>query len=371
MAINKTEAGTYAVDFRDQHKRRIQRTFATHREAAGFEKEVLAQVEKQEYVKPSDKTLRTVAEDWYQRKLEARTYRRSSLKTWENRVENFIIPALGTLKVHQIDVEAIEKAAGEWNGAGKLSPMTVNKVLTTLASILALAKRYKLIKDNPALEAERIKVATEEEDNTDVNPDRVYSKDEVRRLIDATEPGTHERLLIMVPSLTGLRIGEVLALTWPAVDLKTAKLHVRLNLADSDRGQEPILQSPKTKTSRRSIPLPPELVHELKVWKLKCPQSKQDLVFATEESKPFHRKSASKIMDRAITKAEIKRLTPHGLRHTFASLLLADGVPVPEVSYLLGHKNSHVTWQVYAHFVRKETRAVQNLAASILTGGQV
>ncbi len=66
-----------------------------------------------------------------------------------------------------------------------------------------------------------------------------------------------------------------------------------------------------------------------------------------------------------------KRLTPHGLRHTFASLLLADGIPVPEVSTYLGHKDCSVTLKIYAHFVREETHAMHNLAASILlTAGQ-
>jgi integrase len=165
-----------------------------------------------------------------------------------------------------------------------------------------------------------------------------------------------------------MRIGEVLALTWPAVDLKAGKLHVWLTLADSDKGQDPILQPPKTKSSRRTIPLPPELLRDLKVWKLRCPRSERDLVFATEEGKSFHRKSASKILDGAIAKAEIKRLTPHGLRHSFASLLLAEGVPAPEVSHLLGHKDSYVTLKIYAHFVREETGAVESLAASILGG---
>ena len=73
-------------------------------------------------------------------------------------------------------------------------------------------------------------------------------------------------------------------------------------------------------------------------------------------------------LDRAVSKAGIKRLTPHGLRHSFASLLLADSVPVLEVSALLGHKDSYVTWKVYAHFVRKESTAVHDLAAAILAG---
>ena len=370
MAINKTKAGTYAVDFRNQHKRRIQRTFAIYREAAAFEKDVLAQVSKREYVKPSDKTVQEIAEEWYNRKADAGTYRRASLVDWKNHVANYIGPGLGGWKLHEIDVEKVEKAATEWGK--RVSPKMVNKVLTTLTAILGLAKRYKLIKDNPAKEAERLKVPTDNEDDIEVSPDAVYSKEEVGRLINATEAGSPDRLLVMVPALTGLRIGEVLALTWPAVDLKTGNLHVRLNLADSDKGQVPVLQPPKTKTSRRTIPcLPAELIHELRVWKLKCPKSEWDLVFATEEGKPYRRKVASKALDRAIVKAKIKkRLTPHGLRHTFASLLLADNEPVTDVSYLLGHKDSYVTWKVYAHFAKKEIRAVENLGASILAGSQ-
>jgi integrase len=75
------------------------------------------------------------------------------------------------------------------------------------------------------------------------------------------------------------------------------------------------------------------------------------------------------MLDRAITKAGLgKRLTPHGLRHTFASLLLADGVPVPEFSHLLGYKTPAVTMTVYAHFIRdkEKTPAVHNLALSIM-----
>jgi len=154
----------------------------------------------------------------------------------------------------------------------------VNKVLTTLTAVLMLAKRYKLIKDNSAEEAEPLKIATETEDDIEVTPDKVYAKAEIKKLIDATEPKSRERLLLMLPALTGLCIGEVLALTWPAIDLKSRKLEVRFNLADSDKGQPLKLQSPKTKSSRRTVPIPPELIRELKIWKLKCPKSERDLV---------------------------------------------------------------------------------------------
>jgi integrase len=366
MAIRKTVAGTFEVDFRDQHKKRIQRTFDTHRDAVAFHKEALAQIAKREYVRPSKKTVLEEADDWYARKA-AGEYRRASLVDWKNHIENYIKPELGRLELQDIDVEQIEKAATEW--AQRVSPKMVNKVLTTLTAVLALAKRHKRIKDNPAKDAERLKIATENEDDGEVTPDKIYTKEEIRKLIQATEPGTIDRLFVMLPALTGSRIGEALGATWPAVDLKTGRFSVRFNLSDNDKGQPLSLQPPKTKTSKRVIPLPPELIHELRVWKLKCPKSGLDLVFAREDGLPYHRNAASKALDQAISKAGItKRLTPHGLRHTFASLLLADGIAVPEVSALLGHKDSYVTWKVYAHFVRKESTAVQDLATSILAG---
>jgi integrase len=362
MAVNKTEAGTYAVDFRDQFKRRIQRTFPTHREAVDFEKEVLAQVSRREYVKPTGETVKEVAEKWHEKKVAAGSYRRATLQFWKNHIDHFIVPSLGALKVHDATVEDIERATAVWD----LAPRSANKVLTTLTAIFALAKRYKLRQDNPAAEAERRKVATEDEDNVVVEREEVYNKEELKKPIQATEPGSRDRIAVMIPSFTGVRIGEELGLSWPALDLKAGKLNVRLTMADSDKGEEPIFQTPKTKSSRRTITLPQELVHELKVWKLKCPPSERDLVLATEEGKPMYRKAISKILDAAIEKAEIKRLTHHQLRHTFASLLLADGVDPVEVSHLLGHKNPGITLRIYSHFVRRETKSVQNLASSIM-----
>jgi integrase len=72
------------------------------------------------------------------------------------------------------------------------------------------------------------------------------------------------------------------------------------------------------------------------------------------------------IMDTAIKAAEVKRLTLHKLRHTFASLLLSRGVAIPKVSTLLGHRDSVITLKTYAHFVQDKKNDVQELASSIL-----
>ena len=363
MAISKTVAGTYAVDFRDQDRRRILKTFDTYREANGFYKDALAQVSKREYVKPTKRTVKEMAEEWYQKKAAQGTYERNTLIGWKVHIDKYIVPSFGPLLVQDLDVEKIEEEAAKWNE--KISAKTCNKVLTTLAAVLSLAKRYKLIKSNPVDDAERLNLSVEE-DNELVTPDKVYTKEELKRLIEATEPGTLERIIVMVPALTGVRIGELSGATWDAIDLKAGKFEVRLNMQDNDKGREKILKTPKSRAGRRVLALPRELLQELRLWKLKCPASSRGLVVVNAIGKPYHRKQVSNVLDAAIEKAKIKRLTPHGLRHTFCSLLLADGVSAPEVAHYAGHKDASITLKVYAHFVPRETAAMHDLAASIL-----
>jgi integrase len=367
MAINKTAAGSYAVDFRDQDRRRVQRTFEIYRDAVAFEKEALANVQRREFIRPSNRTVKEVAEEWLEKKRRQGTYERNSLIGWKVHVESYIVPSFGAVFVQDLDEERIEAEAMKWNQ--RVSAVTANKVLTTLAAVLALAKRYKLIKSNPAEEAERLKLSTEQEEKT-VASDEVYSKGELKKVIEATEPGTLQRIAVELPAFTGIRIGELLGATWAALDLKAGTFDVRLNMQDSDRGEDPIFKTPKTKSGRRTLPLSGALLHDLRQWKLRCPQSARGLVLVNELGNPLSRKAVSKLLDAAIEKAQVKRLTPHGLRHTFASLLIADGVPVSEVSHYLGHKNPAVTLAVYTHFVKQETGAMHNLAASILEAAQ-
>src|SRR5262249_38520769 len=118
----------------------------------------------------------------------------------------------------------------------------------------------------------------------------------------------------------------------------------------------------------RTVPLSKELIHELRLWKMRSPMSTDaDLVIISDRLTPVRRRTVSELIRGIVKQLEIqKRMTPHSLRHTFASLLLADKVPIPEVNHLLGHKNSKITLMTYAHFVGEENNAVHNLSASIL-----
>jgi integrase len=216
MAIRQTVAGTWEVDhyFFDSNgkRRRKLRTFAKYKDAVAYEKEALAQVQKREFIAPSKVTVGEKATDWLEKRFANGNYERATRIERENYVHHYIIPAFGSLLIQNLAVERIEKQATEWNK--KVSAMVVNRVLRTLTDIMAEAKRHGVIKDNPAAEAERLKEETEV-----VTPDKVLTKAELRQVINATESGTMEKVMVMLPALTGCRVGELLAARWGALDL--------------------------------------------------------------------------------------------------------------------------------------------------------
>src|SRR5439155_15129512 len=100
---------------------------------------------------------------WHQLKVNAGSYKRSSIENWRNHVNHYIVPELGSGKVRQLTIEAIEEAARKWSQ--RVSPKMVGAVMTTLGADLDLAKRYKLIRDNSSREAERPMLETAYEDS--------------------------------------------------------------------------------------------------------------------------------------------------------------------------------------------------------------
>jgi len=363
--IKQTKAGTWECDHywfdTDGKRRRKLRTFRTHKDAVAYEKEALAQVQKREFIAPSKVTVGERATSWLEQRFANGNYERSTRIERENHVNHYIVPAFGSLPIQSLTVERIERQMVEWNR--KVSAKAVNKVVRTLTEIMGEAKRHAVIRDNPAAEAKRLKQEVEE-----ITPDKVFTRDELRRVIGATEPGTRERAVVMTLALTGCRIGELLGASWNALDLKAGKFHIRTTMADPDKGKPVTFKKPKTKSSVRTVDLSKDLIHELKLWRLKCPPSERDLVIASDRGKPVRRRVVSEFLRGILKELKIeKKLSSHSCRHTFASLLLADRTPIPEVSHRLGHKNPKITMETYAHFIpEEETTTIDDYSASIM-----
>ncbi len=216
--------------------------------------------------------------------------------------------------------------------------------------------------------------------NRPVRADEVLNLVEIRRLLDAADPGYY-RTLFMTAALTGMRSGELLGLRWCDVELQDNRINVRRSLSWARVGEEsedktperaqPRFFEPKTATSRRTIPISPELVAALRRWKLQCPKAKDDLVFPASSGAPAHRSTVLKRgLYPALTRAKLRRVDMHSLRHSFASILIAAGTPITEVQALLGHSSAQTTLKVYSHWFRSlNTSSIDTLSKALLGAG--
>jgi integrase len=155
---------------------------------------------------------------------------------------------------------------------------------------------------------------------------------------------------------TGLRRGEALALRWTDVDLEHKTLRVRGTLARIDG--DLVVTDPKTAKSRRFVPISAPTERILR--DIRTAQAQQRLlagpawqatgyVFTTELGEPCDPRNALRALYVAAAKAGLAGVGLHTLRHTAASVMLTEGVPLKVVSDLLGHSSIAITGDVYGH----------------------
>ena len=376
MAIKKLASGWYQIDFRDRQRERHRESYPTQKEAKAALDEKRVAVRGGEYVAPKTiPTFKAMAETWFEnKKVDAgkngKPVKETTLDHWKNHIDSYLTPAFGDLRLDQIATSAIEKRRLLWRDEDKLSPITVNKLLTTTTAIFNEAVRLGKVKHNPASNAQRLGVGSVEasgKNAAEIRPEEIYNAEELNRLIQGAEPGFN-RTLIFTVAMTGVRHGEALGLQWGDIDLAAGKITVRRTWPDKWRGEEPIFYVPKSKNGVREIPIPDELVQALKRWKLACPISQWDLVFPKKDGTPHDRKTVLRsALYPAIRNAKVKKLNMHALRHTFASLLLSQGTSIPEVSSYLGHADPQITLKVYSHWIpRTKTDSISRLAGMIL-----
>ena len=184
--------------------------------------------------------------------------------------------------------------------------------------------------------------------------------------------------LILIALGTGLRRGELLALTWNDIDLNQHIIKVNKSLskvyligADGSKERKQIIQVPKTKNSIREVPFPCSLETIFKDIKLKQKKAKlkcgisynvSDYIFTTSSGSLIDVTNLSHAWDRILKTAQLPHKKFHALRHTFATKLFENNIPLKTVSELLGHSSIDITANTYTHVIPKEkSNAVEKL----------
>jgi integrase len=177
-------------------------------------------------------------------------------------------------------------------------------------------------------------------------------------LIEAAE-NTEMFLPMLIGFCTGIRRGEALALRWADLDLESARLTVNQSLTQTREGGL-LFKSPKNKSSRRTIALPPVLVDALKEHRAKQQKTRElfgpdypnyDLVLPLQDGTPWPPDRFTDAYTAFARRNGAKGIRFHDLRHTHASELLRRGTPIKTVSKRLGHSTSKITIDTYGHLM--------------------
>ena len=354
--------------------------FKTRKEAERFQTDTLHKASRGEYLEPTKLPMfGDIAEEWFKSKLDRRPSHLFDLRT---RLDKQILPVFGKEKLDRITVAAVEKLRDKLRDA-KYAHRTINRILWIIGSVFRLAIKRGQYSKNPVDSVERAVQPARELKPDDatfglgtdaIDPDSVLNPKEIQTLLREANPG-FERTLFETAYLTGAREGELLALRWTDLELPkdgAGKMAIRRSLSWArPQGEEirPRYFPPKTKAGRRTISIPALLVAELKRWKLQCPISEDGLVFPTADGKPMPR--AKMLQTRfypALSRAKLRRVTFHTLRHSCASAMIASGAPITEVQHRLGHSNPAITLLVYSHFLKHaESDVADRLADAVLT----
>mgnify|MGYP002706939136 FL=1 len=169
---------------------------------------------------------------------------------------------------------------------------------------------------------------------------------------------------VVISLYTGLRIGELLALTWDDIDLSKKMISVTKTCRDGTQNgvRTKIIDTPKTENSRRSIPIPNALLPILREMKKK---SKCKYIIA-DGDKPVFVRSYQRSFELLLLKLNIPHKGFHSLRHTFATRALECGMDVKSLSEILGHKNAMITLNRYAHSLWEHKSEMMNKLGKML-----
>ncbi len=318
----------------------------TRREAADMLGELKRQAAKSGGLPdPGRRTVGDLLDAWLE--TVAPNLKPATIAQYRLEVENHLRPALGHVRLARLNAAQIQRLITALQASGRRR--TASLVLALLRQALALAVRWGWMADNPADRVVRPQHRAPEK--------TMWDAGQLGAFLQGTA-GYWLGPLWVVAVATGCRLGELLGLTWGDVDIAAGTLAVQRTLQRVDG--EWISDGPKTRAGARTLALPGEALAALqrqRAWqaerrlRLGPDWPATDLVFTTAEGQPIHRATVAHAMARECDRLGLPRMTPHGLRHLHASLLLAEGLPIPTVSKRLGHANAGVTMTVYAHAI--------------------
>jgi integrase len=349
--------------------RQIWRSFKTREEAELYLANAQVKRASGEFRIPVKIRFAEFAQEWLETYARVNV-RPKTLDGYESSLRVHVTPEFGELYLTEITRKAIDSFVADWASAGPRfkerfrlareleqqrarserrhpravrlghNAKTISNALVPFRQMLGHAVEWGYLSANPA---ERVR-----RPRAEPNGDEMQALDaaQVRRLL-AKAPAEAKPLLLSAVT-TGIRRGELLGLKWGDVDWAGRRIWVRRSVGPDGR-----FQQPKTRRSVRAIALTPTLVSTLRLHRMASSfTGEDDLIFPSELGTPLDgRNMVRRYFEPALRKAGLPHMRFHDLRHTFASLLIAQGEHPKLISEQLGHASVQITLDRYGHLM--------------------
>ena len=332
----------YYTNWQGIKKQKWKRGFATKKEALGFERDFL---EKQS-ANP-DMTFQNLYEI-YMEDMAARL-KQSTLLTKKAVLQTHILPFFGNKPINEIKASDVRRwQAKLMSSPNNYSQTYLKKINTELNSIINYAKRFYDLNTNPCGKAGTIGKAKAEEMD-------YWTYDEYIAFREGVKDKPLSYICFEILYWTGMREGELLALSPADIDLDN-KL-ISINRTYQRIGGKDVFTSPKTRKSKRKIPIPDFLCQELSDYI----QSRY-MLDADERLFPVTKSNLSHEMIRGCKNTGVKKIRIHDIRHSHASLLINQGCDALMLADRIGHEKVSTTLNTYSHlFPHKQQELVHSL----------
>ena len=292
-------------------------------------------------------TTQALLTEWleiYQKEhIKARTYSR-----YQGLISMHIVPTLGERYISEVGRREIQefliqqKKDGNMKNGEKLSATSTNMMLSILNLAFEYACDMEYIEENPCVRVRRTKAETKRIEAFTVDEQRAL-ENEIARSDDRRLHG------ILLCLYTGLRIGELLGLTWNDVDFERGVINITKTVyrEKDERGTWKLcVDTPKTKASDRVIPLP-EYISTMLIQDAETAQT--PYVVENKKGERMSIRSYQYLFEKLTERAGVRKLNFHALRHTFATRAIECGMDIKTVADIMGHQNASITLNRYAH----------------------
>jgi integrase len=354
----RRDRDTWIADYRDAGGVRRRLTAKSRQEADDLLAEKISEARKGAPVKPVNATVTEYAERWLaiaETRIKPRT-----IASYRQLLDLHILPTLGRRHMREVRRPDVKRLLAEKRESG-LSKNTCRLIRATLSAMFAEALEDELVKVNPATAGQRRRGSTAADGLSQTEKRkaiRPMSETDLARFLDAAASDPDYEIYFLLLARTGMRPGEAAALRWEDINLSDREILIERALSAGQIGT--------TKTGHvRRVDVSRELAEALsRLYKVRERQALErawgdvpEWVFCNRQGGLLDESKVRKRFARSMRRAGLSGHKPYDLRHSFATTLLAKGVPITYVSAQLGHSKPTTTLQWYAHWLPRDDKS--------------